>query len=130
MRISAIIPNYNHAPFLEERIRSILAQTRRPDEIIFLDDASTDDSLAVVSTFDCFSKVIVNETNSGMPFKQWMKGIEVATGDCVWIAESDDSCEPRMLERLAESVEEGSGCRPVKSQFAKYSYQPICCVMV
>ena len=45
MRISAIIPNYNHAPFLEERIRSILAQTRRPDEIIFLDDASTDDSL-------------------------------------------------------------------------------------
>ena len=78
MRISAIIPNYNHAPFLEERIRSILAQTRRPDEIIFLDDASTDDSLAVVSTFDCFSKVIVNETNSGMPFKQWMKGIEAA----------------------------------------------------
>ena len=108
MRISAIIPNYNHAPFLEERIRSILAQTRRPDEIIFLDDASTDDSLAVVSAFDCFSKVIVNETNSGMPFKQWMKGIEAATGDCVWIAESDDSCEPRMLERLAESMEEGS----------------------
>ena len=55
MRISVIIPNYNHAPFLEERIRSILAQTRRPDEIIFLDDASTDDSLAVVSAFDCFS---------------------------------------------------------------------------
>ena len=108
MRISAIIPNYNHAAFLEERIRSILSQTRPPDEIILLDDASTDDSLAVASGFDCFTKVLVNEENSGFPFKQWMKGIGAATGDFVWIAESDDSCEPRMLERLEESLEEGS----------------------
>ncbi len=106
MRVSVIIPNYNHAAFLEERVRSILAQTRRPDEIIFLDDASTDGSLAVVSQFDCFTKVIVNKENSGSPFKQWLKGIEAATGDFVWIAESDDSCEPRLLERLEESVGE------------------------
>lgn len=108
MRISVIIPNYNHAAFLGERIRSILSQTRRPDEIIFLDDASTDGSLSLVSEFDCFTKVIVNEENGGCPFKQWLKGIEAATGDYVWIAESDDSCEPRMLERLEDSLEEGT----------------------
>lgn len=108
MRITAVIPNYNHAGFLEERIRSILAQTRRPDEIILLDDASTDGSLSVASQFDCIDKIIVNEQNSGSPFRQWLKGIEAASGDYVWIAESDDSCEPRLLESLAEAAESGA----------------------
>ena len=108
MKITAVIPNYNHAAFLRERIGSILAQTRRPDEIIFLDDASKDESLSVVSEFDCFTEVIINKENTGSPFRQWLKGIEAANGDFIWIAESDDSCEPRLLERLEESLEEGT----------------------
>ena len=86
MKISAVIPNYNHAPYLEERIRSVLSQTRPPDEILFLDDASTDGSPEIARQFDCFSIIIVNEENTGSPFKQWFKGIQAAEGDFVWLA--------------------------------------------
>ena len=44
--------------------------------------------------------VVVNETNSGSTFRQWLKGIALATGDLIWIAESDDACRPEFLERL------------------------------
>ena len=49
-RVTAIVPNYNHARYLRQRLRSLSEQTRLPDEIVFLDDASTDDSLAVART--------------------------------------------------------------------------------
>ena len=45
-------------------------------------------------------RVIVNEENSGSTFRQWLKGLDLATGDLVWLAESDDSCHPRFLERM------------------------------
>ena len=45
-------------------------------------------------------QIIVNEENNGSPFLQWLKGLSLATGDLVWIAEADDSCQPEFLERL------------------------------
>src|SRR5690606_8008485 len=45
---------------------------------------------------------IVNEENSGSPFKQWKKGIELAKGEYIWIAESDDFCELVFLETLVK----------------------------
>jgi glycosyltransferase involved in cell wall biosynthesis len=102
--VSVIVPNYNHAPFLEERLRSIFAQTRRPREIIVLDDASHDDSVAIIRRLAADSPVpltiLVNQRNSGSPFQQWLKGIELARGSLVWIAESDDSCRENFLETL------------------------------
>ncbi len=44
--------------------------------------------------------MILNETNSGSTFRQWLKGIDLASGDLIWIAESDDVCRPELLERL------------------------------
>ena len=48
--------------------------------------------------------IIYNEHNSGSTFKQWEKGIEMATGEYVWIAESDDWCEPSLLETLVDAL--------------------------
>ncbi len=101
--VSVIIPNFNHAAFLRERIRSVLGQTVADLEVILLDDASTDESILVMQEFagDArVSQVVVNEVNSGSPFHQWRKGIALARGTWVWIAESDDSCAPDLLERL------------------------------
>ena len=104
LRISAIVPNYRHAPYLEQRLRSIFAQTRLPDEIIFLDDASPDESVEVARRMAELSpvpmRIVVNPENSGSTFRQWLKGLDLATGDLVWFAESDDSCHPELLERL------------------------------
>jgi glycosyltransferase involved in cell wall biosynthesis len=106
-KVSVIVPNYNHAPYLEERLRSIFDQTHPPHEVIFLDDASTDESVAVARRLSSESplpvRFVLNESNSGSTFRQWLKGIDLAGGDLVWIAESDDTCRPELLERLVSA---------------------------
>jgi glycosyltransferase involved in cell wall biosynthesis len=104
LKVSVLIPNYNYAGYLEERLRSIFAQTYLPHEILLLDDASSDESIAIARRLaaECPVRfqIIVNETNSGSTFHQWLKGMELASGDLIWIAESDDACRPEFLERL------------------------------
>ena len=103
--VSVIIPNYNHARFLDERIRTVLNQTYQNFELIILDDKSTDNSLEVINKYKDdphVSDIVVNEENSGSTFKQWHKGFELAKGDIVWIAESDDSCDAKLLEVLVQ----------------------------
>ncbi|WP_262890315.1 glycosyltransferase [Pedobacter ghigonis] len=105
--ISIIIPNYNHHFFLKTRIDSILNQTYDNYEIIILDDNSSDESVSLIETYrkdQRISKIIYNETNSGSTFKQWQKGIAAAHGDIIWIAESDDYCEPSFLESLEKLI--------------------------
>lgn len=99
--VSIILPNFNHADFLTQRIESILNQTYRRFELIVLDDHSRDGSLAVFTKYkDRIDRLILNDNNSGSPFHQWQKGIAEATGEWIWIAESDDFCEPNFLEQL------------------------------
>ena len=102
------MPNYNHAPFLKERMESILAQDYGDFEVILLDDASTDESVAVLRAYESDPRVktpIVNEGNSGNTFLQWQRGLSLATGEYVWIAESDDVAEPTLLSRLIAAIE-------------------------
>lgn len=101
--ISIIIPSYNHARFLKQRIDSILAQSFQDFEIIFLDDHSRDESKEIIDLYKDYpqvSHIIFNKTNSGSPFSQWEKGILLAKGNWIWIAESDDYAEPDFLETL------------------------------
>jgi glycosyltransferase involved in cell wall biosynthesis len=100
--ISVIIPNYNHARFLRQRIESVLRQTYQDFEVIFLDDCSTDDSRSILSEYanDPRVRIEFNAVNSGNTFKQWNKGMRLARGKYVWIAESDDYAHERLLERL------------------------------
>ena len=101
--VSVIIPNYNHARYLEQRLDSVLNQTYQNFEVIILDDHSTDNSLEVINRYKDnphIKQIVVNETNSGSTFKQWDKGIHLATGDIIWIAESDDYCELNLLDEL------------------------------
>ncbi|MDZ4876154.1 MAG: hypothetical protein CLLPBCKN_005574 [Chroococcidiopsis cubana SAG 39.79] len=106
-KVSVIIPNYNHAQFLEQRIQSVLDQTYQDFEIIYLDDASTDNSNEVFAKFANNSRIraIYNQTNSGSPFKQWNKGIRLAQGEYIWIAESDDYADRRLLAELVDKLD-------------------------
>src|SRR4051794_30504658 len=101
-KVSVVIPNYNHGPYLRERIDSVLGQTFGDFEVIILDDASTDNSHAILTRYYTKPRmrILVNRRNSGSAFPQWNRGIELARGDYVWIAESDDSADPRFLETL------------------------------
>jgi len=102
--VSVIVPNYNHAKFLDERIASIENQTYNNIELILLDDCSTDNSRAVLNKAAKESrfkvKKLFNKNNAGNVFKQWAKGLSKAEGELIWICESDDFCEPNFLEHL------------------------------
>lgn len=103
MLVSVIIPNYNHEKYLDERIQSILNQTYDDFEIIILDDKSKDNSKNIIEKYrnnKHVTHIVYNDTNSGSTFKQWEKGFELAKGDLIWIAESDDSCNCNFLESL------------------------------
>jgi glycosyltransferase involved in cell wall biosynthesis len=109
--VSIIVPNYNHAAYLDKRIESILLQTFQDFELILLDDRSTDNSAAVLDKYKSHPKVshlVYNETNSGSTFAQWEKGIGLAKGAYIWIAESDDFCEPSFLQEMVSRFRENS----------------------
>lgn len=103
-KISVIVPCFNHADFLEQRLSSIANQTFSDIEIILLDDASSDKSVEILEQFkrsdNRVSRVEVNQHNSGAANSQWLKGIQYAKGEYVWIAESDDVAAPDLLEKL------------------------------
>ena len=102
--VSVVLPNYNHSKYIAERIRSVVGQSLRPAEIIFLDDCSSDDSVSIARGILQESgipfRVLENEANSGNVFKQWMKGMACATNELIWIAETDDSADPEFLSRV------------------------------
>jgi glycosyltransferase involved in cell wall biosynthesis len=103
--VSVIVPNYNHEKYLPERLNSILNQTFQDFELILLDDCSTDGSREILKSFKKNSKVTHLEfsvSNSGSPFKQWAKGVNLASGDYIWIAESDDYCDKVFLQILIQ----------------------------
>lgn len=102
-KVSVIVPNYNHARYLNQRIDSILNQTYQDFELILLDDCSTDNSREVLLSYKDnphVSHIVFNEQNAGIPYKQWKKGIELAQCEWIWIAESDDVADVRFLETL------------------------------
>ncbi|MFQ3577179.1 MAG: glycosyltransferase [Cytophagales bacterium] len=102
VEVSVIVPNYNHARYLKQRIDSILNQTFQEFELILMDDCSSDNSLEILEEYrnhPNVAEIIINLENSGSTFKQWEKGIKVAKGRFVWIAESDDWAEADFLAR-------------------------------
>lgn len=102
--VSVVIPNYNHANYLHERIESILSQSYQNFEIILLDDCSSDESHEILQSYALSYpdkiKFYPNTSNSGNVFKQWQKGLSLAKGELFWICESDDFCENDLLSGL------------------------------
>jgi glycosyltransferase involved in cell wall biosynthesis/GT2 family glycosyltransferase len=92
--VSVVVPNYNYGRYLRRRLESIWSQTYPVHEIILLDDASTDDSATVIAEWQRIAgtrlRVVRDVVNSGSVSRQWLKGVELACGDLVWLAEADD----------------------------------------
>lgn len=108
-RVSVVVPNYNYAAYIDARLKSVSQQTVPIYELIVLDDKSTDDSVGHIRTFLADNTVpstfVVNESNSGSVFRQWLRGVEMARGDFVWIAEADDLADPGFLAEVMPAFE-------------------------
>jgi glycosyltransferase involved in cell wall biosynthesis len=122
--VSVIVPNFNHERYLRQRIHSILAQTYEDFELILLDDCSTDQSRDLLASYANNPKVTrteFNAENSGSTFKQWNKGVQMASGRYIWFAESDDFADRHFLARMVAILEEQPNatfayCQSVKVQ--------------
>jgi len=108
--VSVIVPAYNHARFLAQRLDSIYNQTYTNFEVILLDDCSTDNSRQLLEAYRAHPKtshVVFNERNSGSAFTQWKRGVDLASGTYLWVAESDDFCDLNFLETAVSKLEQG-----------------------
>ena len=105
--VSVIIPNYNHSLYLRERIDSVLNQDYSNIDVILLDDCSSDNSVEIIESYrdnPKVSQICINTQNSGSTFRQWEKGMNLAKGEYIWIAESDDSANPHLLSTLMDAL--------------------------
>ena len=102
--VSVAVPNYNYAHCLPDRLYTIFDQNHPVEEVIVLDDASSDDSIAVIMRLaeerERDISLVINEQNSGSVFAQWAKAAEMCKGEFLWIAEADDMSEPSFLTSL------------------------------
>lgn len=103
MKISCVIPVYNHEEYLADAIDSALAQTV-PCEVICIDDGSTDNSGAIADRYKDKIKVI-HQTNRGLPAAR-NTGIMNASGDYVLPLDSDDILQDNAVERLEQAITE------------------------
>jgi GT2 family glycosyltransferase len=95
-KISVVIPNYQGAKFLAGCLDSLLAQTRPADEIIVADDASRDDSVALIRTKYPQVKLLVRAINSGFAACA-NTGLDAATGDIICLFNNDAEAAPEWL---------------------------------
>ncbi len=100
--VSVIIPAWNAARTVGETIRSALGQTHRPIEVVVVDDGSTDETAAVVSSFGAAVRY-VRQKNSGAAAARNL-GIERSSGEFVALLDADDLWLPDKLERQVRTL--------------------------
>jgi glycosyltransferase involved in cell wall biosynthesis len=101
-RISVVIPARNASAWIEEALRSVSAQSRRPDEVVVVDDGSSDDTMDVFERLRQPSWRVVPGPQSGLAAALRV-GVESAEGDLVARLDADDVAHPDRL-RLQEAV--------------------------
>jgi glycosyltransferase involved in cell wall biosynthesis len=111
-KVSVIVPNHNNECFLRRRLESIYGQTYKNIEVILVDDCSSKESRLIMDKYaKDYSEItykLYSEECSGSASRQWAKGIKAATGNIVWIAESDGFCDEHFLETLVRCFDDES----------------------
>ncbi len=100
--ITAIIPTFNRAALVGECIRSVLDQTRRIDEIIVVNDGSTDDTLAALARFG--DAITVIDKPNGGKSSALNLALERAKGEHIWICDDDDVAHPEGAALLRDAL--------------------------
>jgi len=96
-KITVVIPLFNKAPHIRRTLDSVLAQTYLPDEIIVVDDGSTDGGADIVEKIKCPLIKLVRQENQGRWFAT-NRGISEATGELIATLDADDAWKPLFLE--------------------------------
>lgn len=109
-KVSIIIPVYNTSNYLDKCISSILEQSYKNLEIIFIDDGSIDNSLYILRKYEKLDKriKILEQENQGQGVAR-NYGLKEATGEYICFVDSDDRIDKLMVEKLLQNIKkEGS----------------------
>lgn len=106
---SVIIPLYNKAAEVEATVRSVLAQTLQPLEVVVVDDGSTDDSAAIVERIGSPLVRLIRQSNAGECAAR-NRAMSEARGDYFALLDADDAWKPQFLEEVAAMIEEWPEC--------------------
>lgn len=114
--VAVIIPNYNYERSLGACLEAVFAQTLPPDEVIVVDDGSTDRSVEVARRFPC--TVLTGEGNRG-PSAARNRGVAASTADILFFLDSDIALEPHALENAVRLLREDPELGCVHGVYAK-----------
>ncbi|UZE94364.1 glycosyltransferase family 2 protein [Alkalimarinus alittae] len=120
MKISIVIPTYNSAAYITETLNSLIEQAYADQEIIVVDDGSTDNTPAIMAAFTnrySFISYTVIENNGG-PAKPRNVGIGLATGDVVFLFDSDDIALPGKFTEAMKVFEQEPSVGMVTTNFS------------
>jgi GT2 family glycosyltransferase len=101
--VAAIIITYNYGRFVGQAIESVLGQTLRPDEIIVVDDGSTDDTAEVVARYAHEGVRYIYKENGGQS-SACNVGIKESTSELIAFLDADDMWLPDKIERQVEHM--------------------------
>jgi len=102
--VSVLIPSYNHAPYIRQCLDSILGQTRPADEIIVLDDGSSDDTATVIRPY--LDRItFIEQENRGL-IRTLNRGVPLCTGDYILMFASDDWLAPDAIAAMAAILDD------------------------
>lgn len=105
MQLSVILCNYNHGHYLQERISSLLREMRHDDELLICDDGSTDNSCAIIASFnDPRLVVLSNEKNCGV-VASYMKTVRHAKGDFLLSVSADDKLRDGFIKTSLDELQ-------------------------
>ena len=108
--VSIVIPAYNNAEYLDETMRSVLAQTYERIEVIVADHSSTDDTLAVMKRYENDPRVTLLSTEAGGgALRNWNRVSQAATGEYLKLVCGDDIIRPELVERQVAALEAAPG---------------------
>ena len=120
--ISIIIPCYNVEKYVDDTLKSILNQTYKKYEIIFVDDVSTDNTFKIIKNYEKkydFVRAFQNPTNSGAGAARNL-GLSKAKYDIISFIDSDDTIEENYYEALMKKMEEEKSDLVVCDIYMKY----------
>ncbi len=105
-RVHAVVPSYRHAPFIEERIRSIFQQEYPYIRVTVIDDHSEDGSHEIIERLrkEFNFTYIRRAVNSGTPFSAWKYAAENTSEELIWLCESDDYSDRMLVSKLVRAI--------------------------
>ena len=122
LTVTAIVPTFNRCNYLGEAIRSLLGQTRRIDQLIIVDDGSTDDTPRVVESFGGLVTSL-RKANGGKS-SALNFGLKHALGELIWVFDDDDLADPTALARFVRAFEDNPDCGFVYGNYDHFATSP------